>query len=146
MIQSLGGCHTCMVHCGSWAYLSSYVYHQPRPESLKSQNLPRSRPPGANTFPLRVKSLSKPQSKRYEPCLHTYQGRHTVHHSSLAYLLSYVYHQPRPGSLKSRNLPRSRPPAPIIDAVGGPVSVETSVQALRRLFTYLPRSPYGSFQ
>ena len=30
-----------MVHISSSAYLSSYKYHQPRPESQKSQNLPK---------------------------------------------------------------------------------------------------------
>ena len=48
----------------SWAYLSSYIYHEPLPESKKSRNLPRSRPPGAKTFPLRVKYMSKPWSRR----------------------------------------------------------------------------------
>ena len=36
----------------SWSNLSSYKYYQPLSESKKSRNLPRSRPPGANTLPL----------------------------------------------------------------------------------------------
>ena len=36
----------------SWAYLSSYIYHQPLLGSKQSRNLPRSRPPGAKTLPL----------------------------------------------------------------------------------------------
>ena len=31
---------------GSWAYLSSYLYYQPLPESQKSRNLPEQHPEG----------------------------------------------------------------------------------------------------
>ena len=62
------------------------------------KNLPRSRPPGAKTFLLMVKSLSKPRSKLYEPCLHIYQGQQMAHRSTWAYLSSYLYRQPRPQS------------------------------------------------
>ena len=47
----------------SWSYLSSYIYHQPRPDSQKSRNLPRT-PPGAKTLPLSDKYQTKPRSKR----------------------------------------------------------------------------------
>ena len=54
-------CKSIMVHskakedkCGSsWAYLSSYIYHQLLIETQKSRNLPGTRrPPGAKTLPL----------------------------------------------------------------------------------------------
>ena len=87
-------------------------------------------PPGANTFLLRVKSLSKPRSKRYEPCLHTYQGRHIVHRSTLAYLSSYIYHLPRPESKnKSKSAQILTPPGantlPLSNEMGQMPSIDS---------------------
>ena len=120
----------------SWAYLSSYIYHQPLPGSQKSRNLPRSRPPGAKTLPLSDEMGQIPATEalgcRWVPIRRLRKTRVIVvgHTYRVIYITS--------PSQNLKNLPRSTP-GPIIGDLEQPVPVQTSVQALESLFAYVGR-------
>ena len=122
----------------SWAYLSSYIYHRPLPESKKSRNLPRSRPPGAKTFPFGDKmgqiSATEALGCRWVPIRRLRKTSVIVvgHTYRVIYITS-----PSQDLKKSRNLPRTRPPGAVIGAVEGQVPDQSSVQALESLRAYI---------
>ena len=94
----------------SWAYLSSYVYHQPLPESKKSRKSAQIATPGSQNLALERqngpnycdRSIGVPMRARKtateDKCASTW-----------AYISSYIYHQPLLESQKPRNLPRMTP-------------------------------------
>ena len=123
----------------SWAYLSSYRYHQPLPESRKSRNLPRSRPPGA-------KSLFVSDDMDQIPATEALGCRWVPIRRLRKTSVIVVGHTYRVIGITSpsqslenlENLPRTTP-GPIIDGLERQVPFHTSVQALETLFAYICR-------
>ena len=93
----------------SWAYLSSYIYHQPLIESKKSRNLPRSTP-GSQYLALERRNGPNPSDRRIGMPMGAHKtATEDKGDSSWANLSSYIYHQPLSEYQNSRTLPRSTP-------------------------------------
>ena len=96
-----------MVHLSSSAYLSSYLYRQPLPESRKLQNLPRTTL-GSQNLSLERRNGPNPSDR----CIGklAYAQETTTEdkcNGRWVYLWSYLYRQPLPEPQKLHNLFRS---------------------------------------
>ena len=89
----------------SWAYLSSYLYHQPLIETQKSRNLPGTIPGNQNLALGRRNGPNPSERSLGESIMVNIMDTEDKGDSSWAYLSSYLYHQPCTESQKCQNRP-----------------------------------------
>ena len=132
-----------MVHLGSCAFLSSYLYHQPLPESQKSQKSAQIATSGKQNL-LLERHVADPTSVQALRTLFAH-GRRLLNGPLQWFgILIELFISPAPPRI-SKICPE-RPSGATMDALAREVPFQTSVQALRTLFTHIPRSPCGSYQ